>query len=98
MMTPEQISRLVELMARSKAIWMVPALLNLTESAISPNNAYDLVLNETGRRRAALAARWLVIARQEFDPDLVGACGRWLKYTKRGTESLKQFLNITFKP
>jgi len=96
MTTPEQTSRLVELMTRSKAIWMVPELLNLTERAVSPNNAYDLVLNETGKRKKALAARWYAVARREFDPFLVGACGRWLKYTKRGPESLKQFLNITF--
>jgi len=95
-MTPEQISRLVELMARSKAIWMVPALLNLTESAVSPSNAYDLVLDETGKRKKALAARWFAVAVREFEPNLVGACVRWLKFTKRGPESLQQFLNITF--
>lgn len=89
-----QISLLVELMTRSKAVWLAPVLLNLTESADSPSKAYDLVLNETGKRKKALAARWYAIACRDFGQDLVGACSRWLRHTKRGPESLKQFLSI----
>lgn len=91
-MTPQEVERLLELLARAKAVWMVPELLNLTESAENPTQAYDLVLQKTGKRKKALAARWHAVACRDFNADLVGACVRFLRYVPNGTQKIAQFL------
>lgn len=93
-MTRKEIDRLLKLLARAKAVWMDQNLLNLTESAGTPTNAYDIVFKQTGKRRKALAARWYAVARRDFHPDLVGACVRWLRYPhwSRGSKQLRIFL------
>ncbi len=96
-MTIEQIERLVDLMARSKAVWMIPDLLHLAEEATSPSNAYDRVFQHTNKRKKALAARWFAIALKDFDPKLVRACVRWLQMEPIGRfvhnlPNLKSFL------
>lgn len=91
-MTPQDVERLMELLARAKAVWAVPELLNLTESAENPTKAYNLVLQKTGKRKKALAARWHVIACRDFNADLVGACVRFLRFVPQEREKLGQFL------
>lgn len=96
-MTIEQIERLLDLLARSKAVWIVPDLLNLAEEATSPNNAYDRVFQHTDKRKKALAARWYAVALRDFEPKLVRACVRWLQMEPIGRfvhniPNLKQFL------
>ena len=80
--TRAEIKQFLELLARSKAVWMIPELQNLTESAGNPTKAYELVLKETGKRRKALAARWYAVALRDYPPDLVGSCIRWLRIWK----------------
>jgi len=94
-MTPKDVKRLIELLARAKAVWAVPELLNLTESATSPSKAYNLVLARTGKRKKALAARWYAIACREenFGAELVGACVRFLRHSKKEPRELAKFLN-----
>ena len=91
-MTSQDVERLLELVARAKAVWMVPELLNLAESAENPTKAYDLVLQKTGKRKKALAARWHAVACRDFNADLVGACVRFLRFVPMGQEKLAQFL------
>jgi hypothetical protein len=96
--TRADIKQFLELLARSKAIWMVPELQNLAESAGNPTKAYELVLQKTGKRRKALAARWYAIALRDYHPDLVGGCIRWLRRWRRFSifgpklPNLQQFL------
>jgi len=80
--TMQDCERFVELMARAKAVWADPKLLDLTEKADSPTQAYEIVLAETGKRRKALAARWYKIVCRDYHPDLASACGRWLRFAK----------------
>lgn len=91
-MTAEEADELLELMARAKAVWMVPELLKLAEEASSPKNAFDVVLRHTGKRKKALAARWYAIARREFDPFLVGATSRYLRTLKDAPQRLRTLL------
>lgn len=93
LLTRAEIDELLRLLTRSKAIWMVPDLLNLTESAENANHAYKLVFFKTNKRRKAIAARWYAIALRNFHPDLVSACAKWLKVTgKQNFEDLGNFL------
>jgi hypothetical protein len=48
-----EIDRLVKLLTRSKAIWMVPDLLNLVESVENPNHAYKLIFDKVNKRKEA---------------------------------------------
>lgn len=79
-MTPSQAERFVDLLARSKAVWMDSKLLNLVEGANSPNHAFKLVMEKTGKRKKALAARWYAVALREADNrPLVGAAVRFMR-------------------
>jgi len=88
--------RIVELMARAKAVWMDPDLLNLTEKASSPSDAFKIVLVETGKRKKALAARWYKIVGRDYNPRLAAACGHWLSLVKKDKTydlaGMRQFL------
>ncbi|MDD5433148.1 MAG: response regulator [Candidatus Pacebacteria bacterium] len=88
-----EIKQLLELLARSKAVWMDPDLLTLAESAENPSHAYRLIIEKIGKRKKALAARWYAVAKRDFHPDLVSACAKWLKYTgNQNIEALGKFL------
>jgi hypothetical protein len=91
-MKSHDIEHLMWLLARAKAVWMIPDLLNLAESAENPTQAYDRVLAKTGKRKKALAARWHAVACRDFDADLVGACVRFLRFVPQGQKKLAQFL------
>ena len=70
--------RLVDLLARSKAVWMVPELLNLAVEAENPSKASQAVLaHPDGTRRKAKAANLLAIAYRDFPDHTVGACVRF---------------------
>lgn len=64
---------LVGSLTRSKAIWKNPSLLKLVESAPSPTKAFSVVLQQTGSRRKALAARWYRIAMRDHGEQTPGA-------------------------
>jgi hypothetical protein len=89
------VDRFVELIARSKAIWLKPELLNLVAVASSPSAAYDLVLEKTGKRKKALAARWLAVAVRDYDPMLVRSSIRFINGQEIRPEKLKEFLSTT---
>ena len=89
------VDRFVELLARSKAIWLVPELLNLVAMASSPSTAYDLVLQKTGKRKKALAARWLAVALRDYEPLLVRSALRFIGTHELRPEKLKAFLSTT---
>jgi hypothetical protein len=72
----QSIEKFVDLIARAKAIWTNPELLNLTVMASSPSEAYDLVLQKTGKRKKALAARWYAILLRDYEPIMVRAALR----------------------
>jgi hypothetical protein len=91
-MTAEEADKLLELMARAKAVWMVPELLKLAEEASSPTDAYAVVLEHTGKRKKALAARWYAIAQRTFDPFIVGATSRYLRTLKNAPQRLRILL------
>ena len=91
-MTHEQIEKLMELLARAKAAWLSQELLNLTESVQSPSQAYELVLERTGKRKKALAARWYAVACRDFNSDIVGACVRFLRAVPNCQQRLRELL------
>jgi hypothetical protein len=93
--TQVEIDAFVELLARSKAVWMVPELLNLAAMASSPSVAYDLVLTATGKRKKALAARWFAIAIRDYFPQVPQACVRWLRVNDLHLGRLKEYLKTT---
>lgn len=78
-MIKQDAERLVDLLARSKAVWMNPELLNLTEGAESPNQAYQAVLHHTDSRKKAKAANLLAIAFRDFPKPTVGASMRFAR-------------------
>ena len=93
--TAKQVDEFVDLLARSKAVWMVPELLNLAATASSPSAAYDLVLQKTGSRRKAKAARRLAITVRDYYPMWPQSAIRFLKTHDLRLEILKQHLKAT---
>lgn len=91
-MTAEQVECLLGLLARAKAAWIVSELRTLVEAAESPSKAYDLVLEKTGKRKKALAARWFAIAMRDFNPDIVGAAVRFLGAVPHNVDRLRALL------
>lgn len=89
------VDRFVELIARSKAIWLTPELLNLVAMASSPSSAYDLVLQKTDKRKKALAARWLAVALRDYEPMQVRSAIRFLQSHEMRPELLKAFISTT---
>lgn len=89
------VDRFVELIARSKAIWLNPELLNLVAMASSPSSAYDLVLQKTSKRKMALAARWLAVALRDYEPMQVRSAIRYLKSHQMRPEEMKAFISTT---
>lgn len=88
------IDYLVELLAHSKAVWMVPELQNLVAMASSPSAAQKLVLKRTGKQKKAKAAHKFAQAFRDYDPMLVRSCLRWLKHVGNNRpEQLRQFLS-----
>jgi len=85
---------LVGFLTRSKAIWNNPALLNLVESARSPNKAFALVLQTTGSQRKAKAGRWYACAIRDFGKDSLGALTAVLR-SPQGAEKLEELLTTT---
>ncbi len=89
----EQANRLVELLAHSKAVWMVPELLNLVATTSSPSSAHRLVLQKTGKEKKAKAAHKFVQALRDYEPLLVRSCIRYLKGPGEfRPERLRQFI------
>ena len=64
---------LVGMLTRSKAIWKNPELLKLVEGTPSPNKAFSVVLQHTGSRRKAKAARWYRMAMRDYGEHSPGA-------------------------
>src|SRR3989344_959738 len=93
--TAKQVEEFVYLLARSKAFWMVPELLNLAATASSPSAAYELVLKKTGSRRKANAARWIAIAVRDYYPLWPQSSIRFLKSHNLRPELLKEYLKAT---
>jgi len=85
---------LVGFLTRSKAIWTCPELLNLVESAPSPNKAFALVLQKTGSQRKAKAGRWYACAIRDFGKDSLGALVAVLR-SPQGAEKLEELLTST---
>lgn len=71
--------RLVELIAHSKAVWIVPELRNLVAIASSPSAAQKLVLKETGKQKKAKAAHKFAQALRDYEPLLVRSAIRFLE-------------------
>ena len=98
---PEGVEELLDLLARSKAVWVVPELRTLTEEANSPTHAYNLVLEKTGKHRKALAARWYAIAlgprlengAQTVWRDIVGSSVRFMTALPDRREGLRKLLS-----
>lgn len=80
-LSQEEIDTLCGLLARSKAIWMDPDLLNLAKSADNPSHAVLLVKKAGYRKRKQMAIHAFAQALRDFRVDLVSACVRWLKHT-----------------
>lgn len=94
--TEKQVDEFVDLLARSKAVWMSPELLNLVATVSSPSSAYELVLQKTGSRRKAKAGRWLAIAVRDYYPLWPQSCIRMLKHKfNLRPELLKRHLKST---
>jgi len=93
--TAKQVDEFVDLLARSKAVWMVPELLNLAATASSPSSAYELVLQKTGSRRKAKAARWLAITVRDYFQMWPQSAIRFLKTHDLRPERLKEYLKAT---
>ncbi len=85
---------LIGFLTRSRAIWTDPALLNLVESAPSPNQAFTLVLKETGSQRKAKAGRWYACAIRDFGKDSLGALTAVLQ-SPQGVEKLEKLITTT---
>jgi hypothetical protein len=86
---------LVGFLTRSKAIWTSPELLNLVESASSPNQAFTLVLQKTGSQRKAKAGRWYACAIRDFGKDSLGALTAVLQ-SPQGALKLERLIMTTF--
>lgn len=88
------IDRFVELLAHSKAVWIVPELRNLIAIATSPSAAHKLVLQKTGSRKKAKAAHKLAQALRDYEPMLVRSSLRWLEEVGQNRpERLKEFIS-----
>ncbi len=93
LITDEDISEFVELLASAKAVWSDPELLTLTRSAESPSAAHKLVLQKTGKRKKAEAARCYAKACRDYMPVMVRAALRALKVVNHNRpEELKVLL------
>jgi|GEM_PF-7119614 hypothetical protein len=89
-MIRQDAERLVDLLARSKAVWMVPELLNLAVEAESPNQASKVVLaHPDGTRKKAKAANLLARAYKDFPKETVGACVRFAQVCCHESSGLK---------
>lgn len=73
------VNRLVELLAHSKAVWIVPELRNLVAIASSPSAAHKLVLEKTGKQKKAKAAHKFAQALRDHEPLLVRSAIRYLE-------------------
>jgi hypothetical protein len=82
---------LVGYLIRSKAIWKNPELLNLVTSAQSPTSAFSLVLQQTGSRKKALAARWYACALRDYGEESLGTLVAILQ-NPQGAEKLEHLL------
>lgn len=85
---------LIGSLTRSKAIWKNPELLNLVESTPSPNKAFNVVLQRTGSRKKALAARWYRIAMRDYGEQTPGALVSILELPQ-GVAQLEMLLTKT---
>ena len=88
---------LVGYLIRSKAIWKSPELLNLVvpqsdpSQALSPSKAFSVVLQHTGSRKKALAARWYACAVRDYGEESLGNLVAILQ-SPRGAERLEKLL------
>ena len=82
---------LVGYLIRSKAIWKNLELLNLVTSAQSPTSAFSLVLQQTGSRKKALAARWYACALRDYGEESLGTLVAILQ-NPQGAEKLEHLL------
>lgn len=90
----EQADRLVELIAHSKAVWIVPELRNLVAIASSPSSAHKLVLQKTGKQKKAKAAHKFAQALRDYEPLLVRSSIRYLEGPGGfRPEKLREFLS-----
>ncbi len=94
-MNEDDAVELVGYLTRSKAIWSNPELLSLVESAPSPNQAFALVLQETGSQRKAKAGRWYACAVRDFGKDSLGALTAVLR-SPQCADRLEKLLTTTY--
>ena len=88
------IDRFVELLAHSKAVWIVPELRNMVAIASSPSAAYKLVLKKTGKKAKAKAAHKLAQAVRDYEPLLVRSSIRYLENSGEfRPEKLREFIS-----
>lgn len=94
----EQADRLVELIAHSKAVWIVPELRNLVATASSPSSAHQLVLQKTGKEKKAKAAHKFAQALRDYEPLLVRSAIRYLEGPgDLRPEKLKAFISTQLR-
>lgn len=92
------VDRLVELLAHSKAVWIVPELRNMAVLASSPSFAYKAVLRRTDSQKKAKAAHKLAQAVRDYEPMLVRSSIRYLENSAEfRPEKLKEFISTTLQ-